>query len=279
MIYLGSHLSISKGFYEMGKMALSIGADTFQFFTRNPQGGAKAKDIDPDDVQKLRDLMEENNFGPIVAHAPYTLNASSSTERTREFAKMVMKDDLERMEFLPGNFYNFHPGSHTGQGAEKGIELIAGMLNEILTADQHTIVLLETMAGKGSEVGRNFSELKSIIDRVNLSGKIGVCLDTCHVHDAGYDVIDNVDETLDEFDKVIGLDRLHAIHVNDSMNERGAHKDRHQKIGQGHIGTDAIVRILNHPKLQNLPFILETPNDLEGYATEIKLLRGKIQHK
>lgn len=276
MIYLGSHLSISKGFYEMGKTALSIGADTFQFFTRNPQGGAKAKAIDPDDVQKLRDLMEKNNFGPIVAHAPYTLNACSSTERTREFAKMVMKDDLERMEFLPGNFYNFHPGSHTGQGAEKGIELISDMLNEILTADQHTIVLLETMAGKGSEVGRNFSELKNIIDRVKLSEKIGVCLDTCHVHDAGYDVIENLDETLDEFDSVIGLDRLHVIHVNDSMNERGAHKDRHQKIGQGHIGTDAIVRILKHPKLQNLPFILETPNDLEGYAAEIKLLRGKI---
>lgn len=279
MIYLGSHLSISKGFYEMGKTALSIGADTFQFFTRNPQGGARAKKIDLDDVKKLRILMDENNFGPLVAHAPYTLNACSSTKRTREFAKMIMKDDIERMEFLPGNFYNFHPGSHTGQGVETGIELISSMLNEILTEDQHTIVLLETMAGKGSEVGKKFSELKSIIDRVNLSEKVGVCLDTCHVHDAGYNVVESLDKTLDEFDAVIGLDRLHAVHVNDSMNERGSHKDRHQKIGQGYIGTDAIVRILNHHKLQNLPFILETPNDLEGYAAEIKLLRGKIQQK
>lgn len=272
MLHIGCHLSSSKGFKAMGETALEIGADTFQFFTRNPRG-SQAKDIDPQDAAALRALMEEHRFAPVIAHAPYTLNPASADEKTREFAWQTMQDDLKRMEYLPGNLYNFHPGSHVGQGIEKGIELIIAMLNEILTKNQTTTVLLETMAGKGSEIGRSFDELKRILDGVKLNEKMGVCLDTCHVHDAGYSLA-VLDGTLTEFDKQIGLSRLKAVHLNESLNPRGAHKDRHAVIGQGQIGTDVLTRVINHPALRNLPFCLETPNDLAGYAGEIKLLRG-----
>lgn len=272
MLHIGCHLSSSKGFKAMGETALEIGADTFQFFTRNPRG-SQAKDIDPQDAAALRMLMEEHHFAPVIAHAPYTLNPASADVKTREFAWQTMQDDLKRMEYLPGNLYNFHPGSHVGQGVEKGIELIIAMLNEILTADQTTTVLLETMAGKGSEIGRSFDELKRILDGVKLNEKMGVCLDTCHVHDAGYSLA-VLDGTLEEFDKQIGLSRLKAVHLNESLNPRGAHKDRHAVIGGGQIGTDVIARVINHPALKHLPFCLETPNDLAGYAKEIKLLRG-----
>lgn len=272
MIKIGCHLSSSKGFEAMGKDALKIGANTFQFFTRNPRG-SKAKAIDPVDVQKLRDLMEANQFATILAHAPYTLNACSADEKTREFAHITMKDDLERMEYLPGNLYNFHPGSHVKQGTDIGIQMIADMLNAILWEEQQTTVLLETMAGKGTEVGRNFEELAAIIEKVKLKDKIGVCLDTCHVHDGGYDLINNLDGVIQEFDDVIGLERLKAIHLNDSMNPIGAHKDRHQKIGEGHIGLETTLQIINHQRLRNIPFFLETPNDLDGYASEITLLK------
>lgn len=273
---IGCHLSVSKGFYEMGKQALSIGANTFQFFTRNPRGG-KAKEIDEQDVKKLIQLMNENNFGKILAHAPYTLNPCSKDEKTREFALNTMEDDLKRMEYLPGNLYNFHPGSHVGQGIDKGIELISNQLNKVLYEDMTTTVLLETMAGKGSEVGSKFEELKQIIDNTQLSGKLGICLDTCHVFDGGYDIVDNLEGVLEEFDKIIGIERLKAIHINDSMNYLGCHKDRHQKIGKGGIGIEAFERIINHPYLKNLPYYLETPNELDGYAEEIKLLKG-LQH-
>ena len=273
MLNIGCHLSSSKGFYNMGEVSLSIGANTFQFFTRNPRGGA-AKEIDPDDAKRLIALMQENNFAKILAHAPYTLNACAKVDSIREFAYNTMKDDLQRMEFVPGNMYNFHPGSHVGQGTEKGIELIAGLLNSILTKEQTTTVLLETMAGKGSEVGGSFEELREIIDRVELDEKMGVCLDTCHVNDAGYDVVNDLDGVLTKFDKVIGLDRLKAIHINDSKNPFASHKDRHEKIGEGSIGTAAFERIINHPALRDLPFFLETPNELDGYASEIKLLRS-----
>ncbi|MDD5796910.1 MAG: deoxyribonuclease IV [Oscillospiraceae bacterium] len=273
---IGCHLSVSKGFYEMGKQALSIGANTFQFFTRNPRGG-KAKEIDEQDVKKLIQLMNENNFGKILAHAPYTLNPCSKDEKTREFALNTMEDDLKRMEYLPGNLYNFHPGSHVGQGIDKGIELILNQLNKVLYEDMTTTVLLETMAGKGSEVGSKFEELKQIIDNTQLSGKLGICLDTCHVFDGGYDIVDNLEGVLEEFDKIIGIERLKAIHINDSMNYLGCHKDRHQKIGKGGIGIEAFERIINHPYLKNLPYYLETPNELDGYAEEIKLLKG-LQH-
>lgn len=272
MFYIGCHLSASKGFLHMAKEAVSIGANTFQFFTRNPRGG-KAKDIDIEDIEKFKKLAQENNFAKLVAHAPYTVNPCSKDEKIREFAKFVIEDDLKRMEYIPGNYYNFHPGSHVGQGVDRGVEYISGLLNEVMTPEQSTMVLLETMAGKGSEIGGKFEELKAIIDRVELKDKIGVCLDTCHVHDGEYDIVNNIDEVLDEFDKIIGLDKLCAIHVNDSLNPFGAHKDRHAKIGEGHIGLEAICRIINHPKLKDLPFILETPNELDGYAKEIKLLR------
>lgn len=272
-LYLGSHLSSSKGFLAMGKDALSIGANTFQFFTRNPRG-SRAKAPDPADAQALRELMEKNGFGTLVAHAPYTLNACSSTERTREFALETIADDLKRMEYLPRNLYNFHPGSHTGQGAETGVEQIAQMLNQVLTETQTTTVLLETMSGKGSEVGRNFEEIRAILDRVRLSEKMGVCLDTCHVWDAGYDIAEDLEGVLEEFDRIIGLERLKAVHLNDSKNPMGSHKDRHAKIGEGEIGFEALSRVINHPKLQGLPFCLETPNDLAGYAEEIQRLRG-----
>ncbi len=273
MLHIGCHLSVSKGFYHMGKEALSIGADTFQFFTRNPRG-ASAKKLDLEDAAKLNELMEQNNFAPIVAHAPYTLNACSADENIRTLAKTMMAEDIKNLDNVSNVLYNFHPGSHVGQGVDVGIEFICDMLNEILYEEQKSIVLLETMAGKGSEVGSSFEELRRIIDGVNLSDKLGVCLDTCHVNDAGYDMVNNLDGVLEEFDRVIGIGRLKAIHINDSINPLGAHKDRHAKIGEGHIGTEAFEKIINHPYLRDLPFNLETPNDLDGYAQEIKLLRG-----
>lgn len=275
MLTIGCHLSTSKGFEAMGKDALSIGANTFQFFTRNPRG-SKAKDIDPKDVDKLLKIMKENDFGKLVAHAPYTLNPCSDKEQTREFARLVMEDDLKRMEYLPHNYYNFHPGSHVGQGVETGIQYIIDLLNEILTPEQTTIVLLETMAGKGTEIGRNFEELKLILDGVKLIDKMGVCLDTCHIYDAGYDIVNDLDGVLDEFDRIIGLDKLYAIHINDSKNPFHSQKDRHEKIGEGSLGLDTIVKVINHPKLRHLPFNLETPNDLEGYAEEIRILRESV---
>mgnify|MGYP001126896185 FL=1 len=273
MFYIGCHLSPSAGLRSRGETALSIGANTFQFFTRNPRG-SKAKAIDPADVAAFLALAAENEFGTLVAHAPYTINPCSKDEHTREFARMTLADDLKRMEHLPGNVYNFHPGSHTGQGMETGIAQIAETLNAILTPDIHTTVLLETMSGKGSEVGSRFEELREIIDRVALSDKLGVCLDTCHVSDAGYDIADDLDGVLTEFDRVIGLDRLKAVHVNDSMNPLGAHKDRHARIGEGYLGAKALGRVVRHPALQGLPFVLETPNELAGYAREIALLKA-----
>ena len=272
MFYIGCHLSASDGFLAMGKTALSIGANTFQFFTRTPRG-SKAKAIDPADVAAFLALAAENGFGTLVAHAPYTINPCSKDEHTREFARMTLADDLKRMEHIPGNVYNFHPGSHTGQGIETGIGQIAETLNAILTPDIRTTVLLETMSGKGSEVGSRFEELREIIDRVELSDKLGVCLDTCHVSDAGYDIADDPDGVLTEFDRVIGLDRLRAVHVNDSLNPRSSHKDRHARIGEGCLGAEALGRVVRHPALQGLPFVLETPNELPGYAREIALLK------
>ena len=272
MIYIGNHVSSSKGFYAMGKQALDLGGDTFAFFTRNPRGG-KAKDIEPEDVKKLIALMDEHHFGKLVAHAPYTMNVCAAKEDIRKFSVDMLKDDLERMEYLPDNYYNFHPGSHVGQGVDKGIELIADALNSVLKPDQSTIVLLETMAGKGSEVGRNFEELKAIIDRVNVPEKLGVCFDTCHVWDGGYDIENDLDGVLKEFDEIIGLDKLYAVHFNDSMNDRDTHKDRHNKIGEGHIGAETLKHVVQHPLLQGKPFILETPNEDEGYKKEIALIR------
>lgn len=273
MLNIGCHLSASKGFLNMGETAVSLGGNTFQFFTRNPRGGS-AKDIDKNDADSLVSFMKENGFAKILAHAPYTLNACAKVPSIREFAYNTMLDDMKRMEYLPGNMYNFHPGSHVGQGVETGIELIADLLNSILWEEQQTCVLLETMAGKGSEVGSRFEELRQIIDRVNFSGKIGVCLDTCHVNDAGYDIVNDLDGVLNEFDKKIGLNRLKAIHLNDSKNPLGARKDRHEKIGDGYIGEAAFERIVNHPVLRDLPMFLETPNELEGYKREIALLKS-----
>ncbi|RXZ54439.1 deoxyribonuclease IV [Senegalimassilia faecalis] len=272
MLTIGCHLSTSKGYLAMGKTALGIGANTFAFFTRNPRGGS-AKAIDPADAAALRELLTANNFGTLVAHAPYTLNPCSDKPHAREFARECMADDLVRMEAVPGSYYNFHPGSHVKQGADVGIDLIAGLLNEVLRPQQTTTVLLETMAGKGTEVGRTFEELAAIIERVELSDHMGVCLDTCHVHDGGYDIVNNLDGVLDEFDRVIGIERLRAVHLNDSKNPCGAHKDRHERIGEGYIGLEAFERIVTHPQLRDLPFILETPNELPGYAAEIELLR------
>lgn len=273
MLNIGCHLSTTKGFKNMGKEALQISANTFQFFTRNPRGG-KAKDIDEKDIKALQEIMDENQFAKILAHAPYTLNACSADERTREFAVETMADDLARMEYLPNNLYNFHPGSHVKQGVEIGINYIVEMLNTVLKPEQTTKVLLETMAGKGSEIGRSFEEIAEIISRVELKEHMGVCLDTCHVYDAGYDIVNNLDGVLEEFDRVIGLDRLYAIHLNDSKNPFESHKDRHEKIGEGSIGIEAITRIINHPKLSNIPFFLETPNELDGYGKEIEILRS-----
>jgi deoxyribonuclease-4 len=272
MLNIGCHLSVSKGYKAMGEDALSIDANTFQFFTRNPRG-SKAKNIDPKDAQALLELTTENNFAKILAHAPYTLNACSADARTREFTMEVIADDLNRMEYFPNNFYNFHPGSHVKQGTKIGIEYIIHMLNNVLKPEQTTTVLLETMSGKGTEVGGSFYELKEILDGVHLSDKLGVCLDTCHVYDAGYDIVNDLDGVICEFDKIIGLDKLYAIHLNDSKNPFQSHKDRHETIGEGSIGKEAIFRIINHPKLRHLPFFLETPNELPGHAEEIKLLR------
>ena len=272
MLTLGCHLSSAKGYTAMAKEAEKIHANTFQFFTRNPRG-ARAKEINPEDVKIFHKKAKEQGIAQILAHAPYTLNACSADESVREFAVNIMRDDLQRMEYTPGNCYNFHPGSHVKQGPETGIAYIAQMLNELLKKDQSTTVLLETMAGKGSEVGRNFEELREILDRVELQEKMGVCLDTCHVYDAGYDIVTDLDGVLTEFDKVIGLNRLRAVHLNDSMFGLSSHKDRHARIGEGKIGLEAIVRVINHPALSHLPFYLETPNDLEGYAREIALLR------
>ncbi|MDD6190428.1 MAG: deoxyribonuclease IV [Firmicutes bacterium] len=271
MLYIGYHLSSSKGFAAMGKEALKAGANTFAFFTRNPRGG-KAKAIDPDDAAALLSIMEENNFGKLVAHAPYTLNPCSDKENVRAFARICMEEDMERMEYLPGNYYNFHPGSHVGQGREKGIQLITELLNDILTQDQTTTVLLETMAGKGSEIGGRFEDIAEIIDGVKLKDKIGVCMDTCHVYDGEYDIVRDPDAVLNEFDRIIGLEKLKALHVNDSKNPFGSHKDRHEKIGEGSLGLDAIARFISNPKLKGLPCILETPNDFEGYKSEIAML-------
>ena len=271
-MFIGCHLSSSAGFLAMGGTAVSIGANTFQFFTRNPRGGA-AKPFDKVDAAALVKLLEAKQFGPILAHAPYTLNACAADEGLRQYAIDVMKDDLFRMDHFPGAMYNFHPGSHVKQGVEIGIDLISKALNQILNPAQKTTVLLETMAGKGSEVGRTFEELRSIIDRVEHSDKLGVCLDTCHVFDGGYDIVDHLDDVLAEFDKVIGLKRLKAIHLNDSKNPMGNHKDRHEVLGGGFIGLDALLRVVNHPKLKKLPFYLETPNELPGYAQEIAIVR------
>lgn len=270
MFHIGSHISSSKGYAAMGRQAVKLGADTFAFFTRNPRGGS-AKAVQQADVDKYLEIAKEHKFAQIVAHAPYTLNACAAKEEIRTFARGVFADDLQRMEYIPGQYYNFHPGSHVGQGVEKGIEWIAGMLNENLRPEQSTTVLLETMAGKGSEVGKNFEELRAIIDRIELSDKLGVCLDTCHVWDSGYDIVNNLDGVLEEFEHIIGLERLKAIHINDSMNPMGSHKDRHARIGEGTIGLEAFRRIVRHPLLQDIPFILETPNDDAGWAGEIAL--------
>lgn len=276
MIYIGSHISASGGFAEMGKTALKLGADTFAFFTRNPRGG-KAKDIDEKDVAALQQIMDEHHFGPLVAHAPYTMNLCSDKADIRKFAKDMFADDMKRMEYLPGNYYNFHPGSHVGQGVETGIDYIVEAMNEVLFPEMKTMVLLEGMAGKGSEIGRNFEELRAIIDKVGLKDKVGVCLDTCHLWEAGYDIVTKLDEVLELFDQIVGADRLRAIHLNDSKNPIEAHKDRHELLGEGHIGKDALAAVIRHPRLQGKPFILETPNDDAGYAKEIAWVRSVMQ--
>ena len=278
MLTIGAHLSASKGYTAMLKQAVEIGANTFQFFTRNPRGGS-AKAIDENDVNEFLKLMEENDFPVILAHAPYTLNLCSAKPETREFARNTFLDDLKRMEYTPHQLYNFHPGSHTGQGAEVGIDLIAEALNKVLFPEMTTTVLLETMAGKGTEIGRSFEELRAILDRVEQKERMGVCLDTCHVYDGGYDIIGDLDGVLQAFDEIIGLDRLKAIHLNDSKNPIGSHKDRHEKIGEGTLGLAGIANIINHPKLCHLPFYLETPNEAAGYAKEISLLKGLREEK
>lgn len=276
MLRIGCHLSASKGFLHMGKEAVFIGANTFQFFTRNPRGGS-AKPLDLQDIRNYLEFAGQHGVGRILAHAPYTLNACAQKEGLREFALATMQDDMRRLEHIPGGMYNFHPGSHVGQGEEKGIELIADLLNELLQEKFSTRVLLETMAGKGSEVGRTFEEIRSIIDRVEHQECLGVCMDTCHIFDGGYDIVNHLDDVLKEFDAVIGLEKLCAVHLNDSMNPLGSHKDRHQKIGEGNIGVEAFRRIINHPSLRELPFFLETPNELDGYAKEIALLKEMYQ--
>lgn len=274
MLYIGNHASSSKGYAAMGRQMVKNGGNTLAFFTRNPRGG-KAKELDLKDVEKFLAIAEENHFGKIVAHAPYTMNACAAKEDLRDFAREIMADDMKRMEATPGNYYNFHPGSHVGQGVEIGIQKIAEILNDVLTEEQSTIVLLETMAGKGSEVGGRFEEIRAIINLVEKQEKLGVCLDTCHVWDAGYDIVNHLDEVLEEFDRVIGLSNLKAIHLNDSMNGLGSHKDRHAKIGEGEIGLEALSAVTRHPALKGIPFILETPNDDAGWTEEIALLREK----
>lgn len=272
MIYIGSHISSSKGYAAMGRQALKLGADTFAFFTRNPRGGS-AKEIRQEDVDKFLKIAEEGGFGKLVAHAPYTLNACAAKEEVRTFAREAFADDLRRMEYIPGNYYNFHPGSHVGQGSEIGIQKIAELLNDVLTEEQTTTVLLETMSGKGTEVGRNFEELRKILNLVEKKSKMGICLDTCHVWDGGYDIVHDLDGVLNDFDHIIGLERLKAIHLNDSLNDCGSHKDRHARIGEGKIGMEALVRIIKHPALREIPFILETPNDDFGWTEEIHVLK------
>ena len=274
MLYIGNHTSSSKGYAAMGRQIVKNGGNTFTFFTRNPRGG-NAKAIDPADVAKFQEIAREHEFGKIVAHAPYTLNACAAKENLRDFARNTFSDDLKRMEATPGNYYNFHPGSHVGQGIEVGIQKIAEVLNAVLTEEQTTTVLLETMAGKGSEVGSHFQELRAIMDLVEKRDKLGICLDTCHVWDGGYDIVNDLDGVLTEFDRIIGLDHLKAIHLNDSLNPLGSHKDRHARIGEGQIGLDALVRVIRHPALEGKPFILETPNDDEGWTREIALLRER----
>jgi deoxyribonuclease-4 len=274
MLEIGCHLSSSKGYLAMAKEAVKIGANTFQFFTRNPRGG-NAKDIDPEDVKAFLSYAKDHGINRILAHAPYTLNACSADPAVRDFAFRTMTDDLRRMEYTPGNCYNFHPGSHVKQGPEIGITYIADLLNKVITPEQTTTILLETMAGKGSEVGRTFEELRAIIDRVDLNSHLGVCLDTCHIWDGGYDIVNHLDEVLEEFDHTIGLTRLKAIHLNDSKNPLASHKDRHEKIGEGYLGLETFVQVINHPSLRGLPFYLETPNELDGYAAEIALLRSR----
>lgn len=273
MIKIGCHLSVSKGFAKMAEEALSINADTLQFFSRNPRG-SKAKDIDEKDVEKFLKICKEHNFGKIIAHAPYTLNPCSKDEKVREFALQTMADDLKRLEILGGVFYNFHPGSHVGQGSDEGIRLITETINKAAKKEYSTTILLETMAGKGTEIGRNFEELKKIIDGVEEGIKIGVCMDTCHVFDGGYDIVNNLDGVLAEFDKIIGLEYLKALHLNDSMNPIGSHKDRHQKIGEGYVGIKTFENIVNNKFLKELPMCLETPNDIDGYRKEIDILRS-----
>lgn len=273
MLTIGCHLSSSKGYLAMGKEAVKIDANTFQFFTRNPRG-TKAKAIDENDVERFLAFAKENGIERILAHAPYTLNACSADEHLRELARDTMADDLRRMEYTPGNCYNFHPGSHVGQGAEAGIAFIADMLNQILKPEQRTTVLLETMSGKGSEVGREFEELREILDRVECKERMGVCLDTCHVWDGGYDIVNDLEGVIGKFDRIIGLEKLKVIHLNDSLNPLGAHKDRHAKIGEGCIGEEALKRVVTHPALKDLPFYLETPNELPGYAREIAVMRA-----
>ncbi len=277
MLKIGCHLSSSGGYLAMGKEAKRIGANTFQFFTRNPRGGA-AKPLDLEDIKAFEEYRKENGIVSVLAHAPYTMNACAKDEGLREFAKNTMLDDVSRLENVSGAMYNFHPGSHVSQGAEVGIDYIASMLNEVITKDQKTVILLETMAGKGSEVGRSFEEIKAIIDKVKLNEKLGVCLDTCHVYDAGYDIVNSLDDVLNEFDRVIGLDRLKAIHLNDTKNPFESHKDRHEKIGDGFLGAEAITRIINHEKLRALPFFLETPNDIDGYEKEIAFLKSVYKY-
>lgn len=274
MLYIGNHASSSKGYAAMGRQMVKNGGNTLAFFTRNPRGG-KAKELDMKDVEKFLAIAEENHFGRLVAHAPYTMNACAAKEDLRDFAREIMMDDMKRMEATPGNYYNFHPGSHVGQGIETGIQKIAEILNDVLTDEQSTTILLETMAGKGSEVGGRFEEIRAIVDLVEKKEKLGVCLDTCHVWDAGYDIVNHLDEVLEEFDRIIGLSNLKAIHLNDSMNGLGSHKDRHAKIGQGEIGLEALSAVTRHPALKGIPFILETPNDDAGWAEEIALLREK----
>lgn len=272
MLNIGCHLSASDGYVAMAKQAIEIGANTFQFFTRNPRG-FKAKDIDEQDIKEFLEIIKAHKFVKILAHAPYTLNPCSADKRVRELAKEIFIDDLKRMEYTPNNMYNFHPGSHVGQGIDAGIKIIADTLNEVLTKKQTITVLLETMSGKGSEVGSKFEELKQIIDLVELKDKVGVCLDTCHIYDGGYDIVNDLDNVIKQFDSIIGLEKLKAIHLNDTKNPFASHKDRHEKIGEGHLGLDAISKVINHPKLKNLPFYLETPNEIDGYAKEIKILK------
>ena len=272
VLYIGNHTSSSKGYAAMARQIIKNGGNTFAFFTRNPRGG-KAKAIDETDIQNFLVLAQENHFGKIVAHAPYTLNACAAKEELRTFARETFADDLQRMEYTPGNYYNFHPGSHVGQGSEIGIQKIAEILNDVLTEEQTTTVLLETMSGKGTEVGRNFEELRKILNLVEKKSKMGICLDTCHVWDGGYDIVHDLDGVLNDFDHIIGLERLKAIHLNDSLNDCGSHKDRHARIGEGKIGMEALVRIIKHPALREIPFILETPNDDSGWTEEIHVLK------